>query len=168
MTTNVKAVAVDYGGTIDDRSRPRDSAGNRPVDPSCIAPLRVLRQLGLILIVSTNTEGGQHRRAALETAGIGGLFRAVLASDCIGLAKPDPAFYALVAAAAGCAPAEVLHAGDKIEPDVLGPLRYGMQAALIRPGGLAEGEDAMLPPAARVVRHVRDLPSLITAGDPAL
>ena len=159
----IRAVALDYGGVLDDRSRPRDDAGNHPVDASCIEPLLELAALGLVLIVSTNTEPGQHRRAALRDAGIDGLFRVVLASDCLGVRKPHPAFFAMAAAAAGCAPESVLHVGDRIEPDILGPVRCGMQTALLRPDGLTERERAQVPRCMWIIRHVRELPGLVAS-----
>lgn len=161
----VRCIALDYGGTLDDRTVARDCDGNYPVDLSCIPPLREIHGLGVTLVLSTNTEPRQHRRAALDRAGISGLFRAVLASDCLGLGKPDPGFYAMIPAVAGCGFEEVLHVGDKLVPDVLGPVNCGMQAALIRPaGGLTPGDFAKLPRGTLLIDHIRELMRLFAGS----
>lgn len=163
----IRCVSTDYGHCIDNRRRPRDQYGNHPVDLSCAAALRLLGRYGLVLILSTNTRPGQHRRAALAAAGISALFSATLASDCIGLAKPDRAFYRLIPAIADCAPDQVLHVGDSLLIDVLGAERCGLQTALIRPAGLAPGEHAMLPPSTLVIRHITELVDLARPALPS-
>lgn len=159
----VRAVALDYGGTIDSRASPLLDGG-RQVDPSCVAPLRALAARGLVLILSSNTQRGEHRWAALEAAGIDRLFRAVLMSACMGLRKPDPDFYALITTVAHCRPGEVLHVGNNLETDVAGPARCGMRTALVRPDGIAAEERQRLPPGALVIGHVKQLPPLLGCG----
>ena len=159
----IACVAFDYGGTIDSRASPLLD-GRRQVDPSSVAPLRALAARGLVLILSSNTQRGQHRWAALEAAGIDRLFRAVLMSACMGLRKPDPDFYALITTVAHCRPGEVLHVGNNLETDVAGPARCGMHTALVRPDGIAAEERQRLPPGALVIGHVKQLPPLLGCG----
>jgi putative hydrolase of the HAD superfamily len=159
----VRAVALDYGGTIDSRTSPVLD-GSWQVDPSCVAPLRALAARGLVLILSSNTQQGEHRWAALEAAGIDRLFRVVLMSACLGLRKPDPDFYALITTVAHCRPGEVLHVGNNLETDVAGPARCGMRTALVRPDGIAAEERQRLPPGALVIGHVKQLPPLLGCG----
>jgi FMN phosphatase YigB (HAD superfamily) len=155
----LRCIAFDYGGSLTTAGRPL-IGGSRPVDPGCIAPLRLLAAR-YVLVLSSNTTPGVHRIPALAAAGIDHLFRAVLASACLGVAKPDPAFYAIIPAVAQCQPAQVLHVGNNIRTDVTGPARCGMHTALIRPCGLAPGEQDQLPPPTLVIRHPRELPHLL-------
>jgi FMN phosphatase YigB (HAD superfamily) len=76
--------------------------------------------------------------------------------------KDEPLFYELMITAAQCAAGQVLFVGNSIANDVAGPMRAGMQACLVRPGGLRLGEH--LPDGARVIGHVRELPALVDAG----
>lgn len=161
----IACVAFDYGGTIDSRTSPLLD-GSRQVDPSCVAPLRALAARGLVLVLSSNTQQGEHRWAALEAAGIDGLFRAVLMSACMGLMKPDPDFYALITTVAHCQPGEVLHVGNNLETDVIAPARCGMRTALVRPDGITAEERQRLPPGALVISHVKQLRPLLDAPPP--
>ena len=52
------------------------------------------------------------------------------ASDA-GAAKPAPAPFWLAAAAAGCAPSEIVHVGDSVETDLRGALHAGNSAVLL-------------------------------------
>jgi putative hydrolase of the HAD superfamily len=159
----IRTIALDYGGSLTSGQMP-PTEGSRPVDPGCTGPLRLLAAR-YVLVLSSNTVPGVHRIPALAAAGIDHLFRAVLASGCLGIAKPDPAFYAMIPAVAQCQPGEVLHVGNNISTDITGPARCGMLTALIRPSGLAPGEHDQLPPRTLVIRHVRDLPRLLGCAD---
>lgn len=166
MISRVKAVAIDYGGSLTARGGPL-AGGSRPVDPGCAGPLRLLAAR-CALVLSSNTSPGIDRAPALEAAGIAGLFRAVLSSGCLRMAKPDPGFYAMIAAAAGCQPGQVLHVGNNITNDITGPASCGMRTALIRPAGLAPGERDLLPAGTLVISHLRELPALLASLSPAV
>lgn len=73
--------------------------------------------------------------------------------------KPDPLFYDLVLAAAGCPARQVLFVGDNLGCDVTALVTRGMHAALVRPHGLRPGE--VLPAGALLIGHIRDLPALL-------
>lgn len=156
----IRAIALDYGGTIDQPGSPLLD-GSRQVDPACIPVLRYLAGSGYMLVLSSNTRPGQHRTAALAAAGVSRLFRLVLMSACLGVRKPDPGFYALITAFARCQPDEVLHVGDNLANDVLGPARCGMRTALICPGGITGDEQSQLPAGALVISHLTGLPRLL-------
>jgi FMN phosphatase YigB (HAD superfamily) len=47
----------------------------------------------------------------------------------MGLRKPDPDSCALITTVAHCRPGEVLHVGNNLETDVIGPARCGMRTA---------------------------------------
>ncbi|TDC09126.1 HAD family hydrolase [Nonomuraea longispora] len=55
-------------------------------------------------------------------------------SDGWGVAKPEPGFFAKVAAVAGREPAEILYVGDRLDNDVLPARTAGMRTALLRRG----------------------------------
>jgi HAD superfamily hydrolase (TIGR01549 family) len=133
--------------------------GEKPVDPAAADALRTLHEYGINLLVASNTTPGERRWPALQQAGINRLFRAVLLSYPLGVRKPEPLFYDLVLAAAGCPASEVLFVGDNFACDVAGPVAHGMRAALVRPDGLRPGEE--LPGEALLIGHVRDLPPLL-------
>jgi FMN phosphatase YigB (HAD superfamily) len=155
-----KVVAVDYGGTLSQNSIDH-LLGEKPVDPAAAAALRVLHDdLGLRLILASNTLPCERRWPALAAARIDGLFCCALLSYPLGTRKPEPLFWSLLLAAAGCPADQVLVCGDNLRNDVAAPLEHGMHAALIRPGGLRTGE--VLPDRALLISHVADLPALIS------
>lgn len=156
----VKVLAVDYGGTLS-RESIDHLLGEKPVDPAAAAALRVLHDdLGLRLILASNTLPCERRWPALAAAGIDGLFCCALLSYPLGTRKPEPLFWSLLLAAAGCSADQVLVCGDNLRNDVAAPLEHGMHAALIRPAGLRTGEE--LPDRALLISHVADLPALIS------
>jgi FMN phosphatase YigB (HAD superfamily) len=162
MNGQIRVVALDYGGTIS-LDRIDHVIGQKPVDPEAAAALRVLHDdLGLGLILGSNTQPYETRWPALQQAGIDGLFSAAVLSYPLGVRKPSPAFYRVVLAAAGCPADQVLFVGDHLENDAAAPARHGMRTALVRARGLRPGE--VLPDGALLITHVRELPSLLQAA----
>ena len=51
-----------------------------------------------------------------------------------GVSKPSPAFFARVATAMGCPPAEIVHVGDRVDNDVVPAATAGMLSVFIRRG----------------------------------
>ncbi|MGH3403776.1 MAG: HAD family hydrolase [Streptosporangiaceae bacterium] len=152
----IKAVAVDYGGTISAESIDH-LIGQKPVDPAAAAALRALHDRhGLRLILASNTLPCETRWPALQQAGIDSLFSVALLSYVLGVRKPEPLFYRLVLAAAESPPGQVMFVGDNLAYDVAEPIAHGMHAALVRPNGLRPGEE--LPHGALLIRHVNELP----------
>jgi FMN phosphatase YigB (HAD superfamily) len=133
------------------------------VDPAAAAAVRALRDRGHVLVLACNTRRPlASRRRTLAAAGIEGCFAALVLSSELGVAKPDPRFYAAVLAAAsehaGCGPGGVVFAGDTPAKDVAGPVRAGMRAVLIRPWtGEPEGPPAGMP----VLDCLSGLPGLL-------
>jgi HAD superfamily hydrolase (TIGR01549 family) len=91
------------------------------------------------------------RAGELRSLGIG---PAVLAmSDAIGVAKPDPAFFARALELMGGADAgSVAYVGDRIDNDVLPASAAGMRAVWLRrgPWGVIQQPDPTTPPALTV------------------
>jgi FMN phosphatase YigB (HAD superfamily) len=156
----VASIATDYGNTLT-LNEIDHLLGEKPVDPAAADALRTLHGYGINLLVASNTTPGEKRWPALQQAGVSHLFRAALLSYPLGVGKPEPLFYDLVLAAAGCPADQVLFVGDNFRCDVAGPVEHGMRAALVRPYGLEPGE--VLPDGALLIRHVSDLPPLLRA-----
>ncbi|RAY15431.1 hypothetical protein DPM19_12125 [Actinomadura craniellae] len=157
-TMIIRCIAADYGGTLTGPAHD-EIIGMKPVDELAAVTVRTLHARGLRLVLASNTLPGQDRRPALEAAGIADLFSEVLQSDRLGFAKPAREFYAAVVQAARCAAGQILFVGNNLRHDVAGPLEHGMQAVLIRPHGLATGEE--LPDGARLVTHFSGLLPLL-------
>jgi putative hydrolase of the HAD superfamily len=66
----------------------------------------------------------------LKDLGIEPIFRQIITSALVGYEKPSEKIFHYLASAAGCAPAQILHVGDRVEDDVLGAERAGLRAAL--------------------------------------
>jgi len=69
--------------------------------------------------------------ADLERLRLDEHFRFSLAARDFGRAKPDPAIFHAACERLGCAPAEVLHAGDDLDADVRGAHAAGLTSAWI-------------------------------------
>ena len=136
--------------------------GQKAVNPhAAAAPARTGRALGLRLLLASNALAAETRWPALQMAGVHELFAVSLNSYSLNVRKDSPLFYELVITAARCPAGQVLFVGDSLVNDVAGPMRAGMQACLVRPGGLRPGEQ--LPDGALLIGHVGDLPALLAA-----
>jgi 2-haloalkanoic acid dehalogenase type II len=63
-------------------------------------------------------------------------FDTVISSEQAGAIKPNPAIFGYAAGVLGVQPQHILYAGDNPIPDVLGPIKAGMQAAWINREGV--------------------------------
>ena len=158
MSNAPTCLVTDFGSTIS-ASTIDHMIGQKPVDPDAATALRVLHdQLGLRLILASNTMPCETRWPALQKAGIDHMFSAALLSYPLGVRKPDPIFYQLVLTAAGAPPEQVLFVGDNLQCDIIAPLAHGMRVALVRPEGLQPGE--MVPEGTLLIHHVSELLAL--------
>ncbi|GAA2455920.1 hypothetical protein GCM10010191_89030 [Actinomadura vinacea] len=132
---SIEVVALNYGRTLDDSRRYDPELGMRPVSDIAIQVIRALHtQLGLRLLVASNTRPGQDRRRALAAAGLGTCFAGVVQShELRDLGKPYRGFFRHVQAVAGCAPGRLLFVGHNLLHDVLTPVELGMPAVLVGP-----------------------------------
>ncbi len=73
--------------------------------------------------------------------------------------KPDPAFYARLAARAGVRPEHCVHVGDRVDNDVVGAAGAGMLPVHLRRGPWGLLHDA--PPGVAVVHSLAALPALL-------
>jgi putative hydrolase of the HAD superfamily len=92
----------------------------------------------------------------------------VLPSGAVGVAKPNPAFYAMALDRAGVKAHEAVMVGDSYRADVRGAWSAGMDAVwLDRHDGIRitpAGEP--VPTDVRVIRSLDELPEIIRDGDP--
>jgi len=98
--------------------------------PDAISSLEDVRALGLrVGIVGNQTAALEQwaREAALPAD-------VISSSASLGVRKPDPAFFRVVVALAGCAAAEVAYVGDRVDNDVLPAAAAGLVAVHIRRG----------------------------------
>jgi putative hydrolase of the HAD superfamily len=116
---------------------------------------------GLPLAVITNA-AADSARDALRALGIEGRFDAVVVSGEVGVAKPDPALFAVATERLGVRPDDVWHVGDSLAADVAGAKAAGLGAVWLNRGGLALRPDD--PPPDREIRSLRELTDLLRVG----
>ncbi|HET8587756.1 MAG TPA: HAD-IA family hydrolase [Candidatus Limnocylindria bacterium] len=122
--------------------------------PDVIPMLERLRALdGLrIGIVS---DWGSNLEPIVQSLGLDRYLDFVLASGAVGLAKPDPAFFALAASRAGVSPQQALMVGDSYRADVLGARSAGMDGVLIDRQGNVTADDVT------IMRSLDELPAIV-------
>ncbi|MEV0145820.1 MULTISPECIES: HAD family hydrolase [unclassified Nonomuraea] len=98
--------------------------------PDVREALAALRGAGLQVVVA----GNQPARAYDALVAMELPADSVHTSEGWGVSKPDPGFFAKVAAVAGREPSEILYVGDRLDNDVLPAGRAGMRTALLRRG----------------------------------
>jgi HAD superfamily hydrolase (TIGR01549 family) len=114
----------------------REAAGWRytlePSDfyPDALPCLAALRHEGYRIGVAGNQP--EAAEAALAAVGVTADF--IASSTRWGVEKPDPAFFAKAAEAAGVPPATIAYVGDRLDNDVLPAKRAGMLGVFIRRG----------------------------------
>jgi len=75
------------------------------------------------------------QRGRLAASGMADFFTAVLVSEELGIAKPDPRFFEQACAALGLPPSDVLCVGDNPVADIEGARAAGIDACWYCPGG---------------------------------
>jgi putative hydrolase of the HAD superfamily len=131
------------------RRRGRANRLWRQVLPGVPEGLRAFRELGLRLVVVSNSDGSAER--GLEEAGLRAFFDDVLDSAVVGYEKPDPRIFEHALERSGAEPERAVHVGDLFHADVTGARAAGIHAVLLDPYGDWEGVDC---------ERARDLPDL--------
>jgi HAD superfamily hydrolase (TIGR01549 family) len=130
--------------------------------PDVRPALGALREAGYRLAIFGNQPA--HRTAELRALDLP--VEHVAMSAEMGLAKPDPAYYArILELTGGPDPASVAHVGDRVDNDVLPAAAAGMRAIWIRRGPW--GHIQRLPPdfgPALVVESLAELPGRIDSA----
>jgi putative hydrolase of the HAD superfamily len=112
----------------------------------------------LALGVVTNGEG-ESQRAKLATIGLADRFEVVVASGEAGVAKPDPAIFALACERLGAEPSETAHVGDRLDLDAQAAASAGLLGIwLDRPGAASPARAAWQGPALKRIETLHELP----------
>ena len=87
----------------------------------------------------------------------------IATSEGWGVAKPDPAFFAKLIAAAGVDPLHIAYVGDRVDNDVIPARAAGMRAILIRrgPWGRAQWSWPEAAQAHLKIENLAELPELL-------
>lgn len=128
-----------------------------------------LDQLAHLPLAAFSNVSGEYTRHKLTALGLLDRFVLAWGTDDVGAAKPDPLTFTGLVTGLGVPAADVLHVGDRYEPDALGPCRVGMHGVwLDRPGADPAGRAPGDAPDPRVVviTSLREVVPLAT-GRPA-
>ena len=99
--------------------------------PDAIRAIEALKALGYRVAITANQPA--RRSADLEALGI--RVEAMAMSDAMGVAKPDPAFFARTLELLGSPdPGSVAYVGDRVDNDVLPAIEAGLRAVWLRRG----------------------------------
>ncbi|HEX3910052.1 MAG TPA: HAD family hydrolase [Solirubrobacteraceae bacterium] len=96
-----------------------------------------------VLGVVTNGEGGP-QRAKLAAIGLAESFSVVVASGEVGLAKPDPAIFALACERLGVKPEQAAHVGDRLDLDARAAASAGLLGVWLDRPGASNRESMMM------------------------
>jgi 2-haloacid dehalogenase len=100
-----------------------------------------LAGIGEVGIITNGVEQIQHRRIA--AARLHAHLSFVATSEACGHAKPDSRFFDYtVKKARAFSHAETVIVGDRLDADILGANRFGIESCWFNPGGLANGTQA--------------------------
>jgi putative hydrolase of the HAD superfamily len=110
------------------------------VVPGSVEALRDLASHGLALAIVSNSDGTLEGRLAAEGIcqvgpGRGVPMAVVIDSGAVGVAKPDPAIFAIALEATGVAPEAAIHVGDAVGADVAGARAAGVRPVHLDPHG---------------------------------
>jgi HAD superfamily hydrolase (TIGR01549 family) len=88
--------------------------------------------------------------------------RAIINSSDLGVEKPDPAFFAGVAAAVGVRVDRILYVGDRLDNDVLPAKAAGMRTVLMRrgPWGYLHAERSLAAEADAICESLLEIPAV--------
>ena len=101
-----------------------------------------LAGIGEVGIITNGVEQIQNLRIA--SAGLLPYLSFVATSEACGFAKPDERFFAYaVGMARACSRSEIVIVGDRLDADILGANRYGIESCWFNPARLANGSEAV-------------------------
>jgi HAD superfamily hydrolase (TIGR01509 family) len=114
---------------------------SRQTVPGALALLEQLRGRAAVAIVSNNGQAEQEEK--LRYLGLSHLIDALVVSETVGVAKPDPAIFAAALGQLGCAAEDAVMLGDSWAADVLGARAAGVRAIWLNRHGLACPDPAL-------------------------
>jgi HAD superfamily hydrolase (TIGR01662 family) len=127
--------------------------------PDAVPALRALRAAGYRVGVA----GNQPLETERVIADLGIPLDLVASSAGLGVAKPDPAFFARIAEALELEPSAIAYVGDRVDNDVRPATAAGMTAIFIRRGPWAflQASDGSPPEAAATIDSLLELPEVV-------
>jgi len=112
-----------------------------------------LSAVGKVGIITNGVEAIQNRRIA--SSGLGGYISFVATSEACGHAKPDVRFFDYAMTMAGAyAKAETIMIGDRLDADILGANRYGIDSCWFNPERLPNDSEALPTYEAATLRDI--------------
>lgn len=126
--------------------------------PDAVPALEALVAAGFRVAVAANQPAAT--QAFLTESGLPLAF--AFASEAVGIAKPDPAFFDRIAEAAGVPPHRIAYVGDRIDNDVLPANAAGMVSVFLARGPWGQLH-ATWPEAEQATVRVGDLSELVDA-----
>lgn len=108
------------------------------------------------------TNGSKSQRDKIEALGASRYFEAVLVSEELGIAKPDPRIFRQALSRLNAAPDRSVFVGDSMEHDIAGARNAGMMTVYIRKGKAKNADDALCD---LVVADLRELSDLVIGID---
>lgn len=115
-------------------------AARRPV-PGALALLELWRGRAAVAVVTSNLQAEQEEK--LRTLGMAHLVDALVVSETVGVAKPDPAIFHAALRQLGCAPADAVMLGDSWATDMVGARTAGVAAVWLNRHGRACPDPAL-------------------------
>ena len=116
-----------------------------------------LAAIGEVGVITNGVHQIQHRRIA--ASGLGGHISFVATSESCGFAKPDSRFFEFaVRMARSFSKADTVIIGDRLDADILGANRFGIDSCWFNPGRL--GNDTEARPSCEVAGLVEVVPAL--------
>jgi putative hydrolase of the HAD superfamily len=107
---------------------------SRQAVPGALALLEQLRGRVAVAVVSNNVQAEQEEK--LRHLGMSQLIDALVVSETVGVAKPDPAIFAAALHQLGCAAGDAVMLGDSWAADVIGARAAGVRAVWLNRHGL--------------------------------
>jgi len=124
--------------------------------PGALATIRTLAKKFPLALVTNGIAAVQRRRFA--AAPITSYFQAVVISEEVGVAKPDPRIFAPALRKIGVDAGEVLYVGDSVTSDMAAARNAGMDFCWLNPDGVPvpDGQAAKF-----IIAAIKELPSFL-------
>ena len=124
--TPIRTAAKAYGVTLPEWDNSLEKLYKSA--PDVLSALHGKYKLG---IIANQSLGTQER---IDNWGIGKYFDVVMASAEAGCAKPDLKIFTAALNKAGCAPADAVMIGDRLDNDIIPAKKLGMKTVWVRQG----------------------------------
>ena len=128
-------------------------SGQPHLAPGALTTIRILAKTYPLALITNGIALVQHRRFAASP--ITRYFQAVVISEEVGVAKPDPRIFEPALAKVGVEASEVLFVGDSVTSDMAAARNAGMDFCWLNPGGIPAPPG---PPPVCIIADIRELP----------